>query len=147
MSIGRSVEEWLAADGRALLGAAPADDGLRTVVDEAFARWRFGSALQPCRVVGGDGTVAVVQLRRRGATREMVCLSAWGAGGDVDALLVGAARDAGADVVLRLGAPALRRGFIGVRRLGPTLTCLMLADAPILPLADWQLSMGDVALF
>ena len=147
LSVGRSVEDWLAADGRALLSGRSAGDGLRTAVDEAFARWRFGAALQPCRVIGADGTVAVVQVRARGAARELVCLCAWGAARDVDALLIAAARAAGADVVLRLGAPSIRRGFVGVRALGPRLTCLMLADAPVPPLAHWQLTMGDVALF
>jgi hypothetical protein len=79
--------------------------------------------------------------------RELVCLSAWGTAGDVDALLVAAARESGADVVLRLGPQSLRRGFVGVRALGPRLTCLMLADEPVPPLCDWHLVMGDVALF
>ena len=146
-TIGRSVEEWLATDAAVVLSAHPRTDGLRTSVDEAFARWRFGSALQPCRVIGTGGLVAVVQLRTRGRARELVCLVAWGAARDIDRLLVETARAAEADVVLRLGRPSPSRGFIGVRALGPRLTCLMLADLTPPPLSEWQLTMADVALF
>jgi hypothetical protein len=110
-------------------------------------RWRFGSSLQPCRVVGADGTVAVVQLRRRGPAAELACLVSWGDPKAIDRLLVASARDAHADVVVRLGSPSLHRGFVGVPAMGPRLACLMLTDQPAPPLVDWHLTMADVALF
>jgi GNAT superfamily N-acetyltransferase len=147
LTVGRSVTEWLATDAAVVLAKDVSTAGVRTVISRDFVEWRFNSPLQPCRVVGHGSHVAVVQLRRRGRVRELVCMMSWGAQDAVDALLVQTAHDAGADVVLRLGPPALRRGFVGVRALGPRLTSVMLTDSPVPPLADWHLTMADVALF
>lgn len=147
ISVGRSVDEWLASEASVVLSGSPPTAGARTDIDEAFVRWRFGSPLQPCRVLGGGDTVAIVQARRRGRIAEFVCLASWGPSRAVDRLLVAGAREVGADVVLRLGRPAPSRGFVGVRRLGPRLTCLMLADRPAPGLEEWHLTMGDVGLF
>ncbi len=147
ITTGRSVEEWLSDDADAVLPGSRSRSGLRTVVDIDFARWRYGSPLQPCRVVGGGDTVAVVQVRRRGRITELVRLASWGDPADIDHLLVATAREVGADVVIRLGPARWRRGYIRVPGTGPRLTCLMLVDEPAPPLRDWHLFMGDVALF
>jgi glycosyltransferase involved in cell wall biosynthesis/GNAT superfamily N-acetyltransferase len=147
ITIGRSVEEWLADDAGAVLPGTRGRSGVRTVIDADFARWRFGSPLQPSRVVGRGDLVAVVQVRRRGQITELVGLAGWGNPGDIDRLLVASAREAGADVIIRLGPAKWRSGYIHVPRTGPRLACLMLADEPAPPFEEWHLSMGDVALF
>lgn len=147
VAIGRSVQEWLAADGAEVLPVRRSDSGVRTVIDSAFASWRFGSALQPCRVLGSGKTFVVVEVRRRGVIVELVRMASFGPPRKVDRLLVRAAKDVGADVVIRLGWSAPWRGFVPVPGAGPRLTCLMLADEPMPELKDWHLFMGDVALF
>jgi len=147
VELGRSVEEWLAADGAEVLPVRRSDCGVRTVIDAAFAKWRFGSALQPCRVLGSGTTFAVVEVRRRGSIVELVRMASFGPPRKVDRLLVRAAKQVGADVVIRLGWSAPWRGFFPVPGAGPRLTCLMLADEPMPALTEWHLFMGDVALF
>jgi len=147
ITVGRSVDEWLAADAGAVLPGARSKSGLRTMIDVDFARWRFGSPLQPSRVVGGGDVVAVVQARRRGQVTELVRMASWGEPGAIDRLLVATAREVGADVVIRLGPAKWRRGFFRVPGTGPRLTCLMLADEPVPPADQWHLFMGDIALF
>ena len=147
MDVGRSVEEWLAAEGAHNLPMRRRTSGVRTVFDTEFVHWRFTSPLQPCRVVGKGDTFAIVELRQRGQVTELVRLVSAGDPREVDRLLLHTARAVGADVVLRLGRPALMRGFVGVPGAGPKLTCLMLADVPMPRIEEWHLFMSDVALF
>lgn len=147
VQVGRSIHEWLATDGAEVLPVRRSNCGVRTVIDPAFAQWRYGSALQPCRVVGSGTTFAVVEVRRRGSILELVRMASFGPPRTIDRLLVRAAKEVGADVVIRLGWSAPWRGFISVPGAGPRLTCLMLADEPMPTLDEWHLFMGDVALF
>jgi len=150
MELGSSVQDWLRDDGlaRALRRATPPPAGaLTTSLTAEFMEWRFGSPLQPCRVVEDERAVVVVERRRRGEVIELVCLLGLGAARDVDRLLRRTMREAGADTVLRLGSPAPRRGFLPMPGVGPRLTCRMLGAAPVPALSDWSLTLGDVVLF
>ena len=147
LAIGRSVHEWLADGGFDRYATSTDRRGLTTPLSPEFLRWRFGSSVQPCRVID-DGTAAVVVERRaRGDMLELDCLLALGDPRAVDRLLRRTLADAGADVVMRLGAPNPLAGFTPLPRTGPMLTCRMLRPDPVPRLADWHLSLGDVVLF
>jgi hypothetical protein len=64
-----------------------------------------------------------------------------------DRVAVEAARDAEADYVVRTGLPQLSQGFIPAPGFGPRLTWRSIHQEAKPPLANWDLSMGTVALF
>jgi len=154
VTIGISVDEWLANDGLARwLTASSAHStgehspGVHTPLSVAFIQWRFGSDVQPCRVVADERAAVVVECRRRGQVRELVCLLALGPQKNVDRLLRKAMKASNADVVLRLGAQRPALGWLTVPRTGPRLTCRMLKPEPMPRLDEWHLHLGDVVLF
>ena len=146
LNLGVPIGEWL--DGGGLTRhPLPTGDGLLTAWTPDTLRWRFGSAVQPCRVVDDGRAAVVVERRRRGQVTELVCLLALGSAAATDRLLRRTVREAGADVALRLGRPRPHAGFLPVPGAGPTLTCRMLCPDPVPPLADWDLQLGTVVLF
>ncbi|MGB8858677.1 MAG: GNAT family N-acetyltransferase [Ilumatobacteraceae bacterium] len=148
LSIGTAVGDWLDGGGLGRFPAPAALPGeLHTPLTAEFMRWRFGSSLQPCRVVEVGEAAVVVERRRRGEVTELVCLAAVGDGRAVDRLLRRTMREARADIALRLGAARPSAGFVRVPDSGPMLTCRMLQPVPAPPLADWALQLGDVVLF
>ena len=152
LSVGVSVDDWVANGGFASAVERSARRGsgpgvLATPLSQAFVTWRFGSALQPCRVVDDGKAAVVVERRRRGAVSELVCLLSLGQQRYVDRLLRSTMRDVGADTAIRLGSANLLGGFVSLPRVGPRLTCRMLRPDPVPPLHDWALTLGDVVLF
>jgi len=150
LSVGVPVAEWLAAGGlTAALARAPQPEPgtISTQLNEAFLRWRYGSAVQPCRVVADASGAVIVERRRRGEMTELVCLLGLGSQRSVDRLLRRTRRETGADVVLRLGAAAPLNGFLPMPKVGPRLTCRMLCPDPMPTREEWSLSLGDVVLF
>lgn len=145
------------ADDRAvreLLSAQPATGGVRTDVDPAHLRWRFGG-FPPngyrALTVGSDvrcGAVAY-RLRRRGAGTEAVIGALLAPGGDrrVARRLVGAVmRATRADYALASGGGVLG-GMVPLPRQGPVLTWRGLDGSAMPPLARWHLAMGDIEQF
>jgi len=152
LSVGVAVDDWVASGGFASAVERSAMRGprpgvLATPLTEAFVTWRFGSALQPCRVVDDAKAAVVVERRRRGAVSELVCLLSLGQQCDVDRLLRRTMREVGADTAIRLGSANLLGGFVPLPRVGPRLTCRMLRPDPVPTLQDWALTLGDVVLF
>jgi GNAT superfamily N-acetyltransferase len=138
-----------------LLDTYPARSGLRTRLSGEFLRWRYGTPLLAYRAVVARGGlangVALLRVRRRGRAREAVLCEVLAPEGDVRierALVAEAARQAGADYVLRLGGRAFERsGFVRLPGQGPVLTRRAAAtDAPA-ELNAWHLTLGDVGLF
>lgn len=121
-------------------------DGLRTRRDDDYFAWRYGFEPLHYRLLPSARGCAVFRVRRRGRATEAVVaeLSADSAARRrrVVAAVLRATR---ADYAIMIGAPTL--GAIPVPGMGPTLTCLPLSDAAVLPLPSWRLQMGDVELF
>jgi GNAT superfamily N-acetyltransferase len=115
---------------------------------EAFVAWRYGTALLGYRAVTNAGTTLVVRGRHRGAARELVVADALGlAAKPADAAASEALSQSGFDHALRCGGADARHGFVPLSGGGPTLTFRSLHLAATPPLANWNLSMGDVELF
>ncbi|MEQ1701858.1 MAG: GNAT family N-acetyltransferase [Ilumatobacteraceae bacterium] len=150
ISVGADVNEWLRSGGldRSLAFGHPAAAGtLSTPITPEYVAWRFGSPLQPCRVIEDDRATVIVERRRRGEVIELVCMAAFGSPRAIDRLLRRTLRPAEADLALRLGSPAPLRGFLPLPGVGPRLTCRMLGAEPTPALPNWSLSLGDVVLF
>lgn len=150
MSVGVAVADWLGSGGlaRALALHEPAAAGtLATPITDEFVAWRFGSSLQPCRVIEDDRAIVIVERRRRGEVAELVSLLSFGPRRAVDRLLRRTLRSADADLAIRLGAPNPLLGFLPLPGVGPRLTCRMLRPVPVPSLPEWSLSLGDVVLF
>ena len=64
-----------------------------------------------------------------------------------DRLAGRALREAGADYVLRLGAPRPGAGFLPLPGAGPVMTWRAVTDAGMPPLSNWLLGLGDIELF
>lgn len=148
IDVGASVSAWLDAGGlqRAPVRTARAG-ALSTSVTDEFVRWRFGSAVQPCRVVHDRHAAVVVERRTRGQVVELVCLLGLGPQRSIDRLLRRTMREVDADLALRLGAASPLSRFVPLPTVGPRLTCRMLRPEPMPKLADWDLELGDVVLF
>jgi glycosyltransferase involved in cell wall biosynthesis/GNAT superfamily N-acetyltransferase len=148
LAIGRPFDKW--ADDN--VGLAPASDlpirTLATNVSDEFYRWRFGGDLLGYRVVENDAGAAVVRARQRGRALELVHLASFGlAPSDADVLTGASVAHAGADHVIRLGAPNPRHGFVPLPGSGPVLTWRALNEQGQPPLPNWSLTMGDIELF
>ena len=94
----------------------------------------------------GDGGI-VVRLRRRGQARELVLRDRIGLDEAAAGKLVArVASDTAADHVVRLARPSIRSGFIPLPGGAPVLACRPLNQEAMAPLANWDLTMGDVEL-
>ena len=147
LTIGCSVDDWLANGGMAGRRTA-ADDvrSLRTRVDDEFLRWRFGTPLLGYRVVDRKGTAIILRSRRRGSATELVVATGFGTATAIDRLAAKAAKQAGADYALRLGASDLSTGYAPLPGGGPRLTWRAVNDLGMPPLSNWALSLGDEEL-
>jgi hypothetical protein len=94
--------------------------------------------------------LVLFRLRRRGSAVEaVVCdLLLPEPSPEIErSLLRAVARSTAATYLIRLGRPIIAPGpFVRVPRIGPTLTCRRLDGAPVPPLRDWDLTLGDVEL-
>jgi glycosyltransferase involved in cell wall biosynthesis/GNAT superfamily N-acetyltransferase len=121
---------------------------LSTRMSSEFLTWRYGAEFLGYRFVPqGDGGV-VVRLRHRGLAKELVLLASLGLEESAVAKVVALiAAETGADHVVWLGRPDVRRGFISLPGGGPVMTWRSVNTESMPPLANWQLTMGDVELF
>lgn len=145
--VGTAFTEWIE---RFRCTPEPADSvrSITTNESAAFLRWRYGLASMHYRVLEGNDGAAVVRVRRRGTTRELVLLDSFGLSPrKVDVLARTALQPTGSDHVLRLGPGAATTGFVPLPRGGPVLTWRALNEAGMPPLSNWSLIMGDVELF
>ncbi len=149
-SLGVAFDDWFTDDHRSPSLRGHDARALATAWTTERLRWRFGGALMGYRVIPGaaPGSGVVVRLRRRGRARELVSLVALGVDpAEADRLVVRAVRGSDVTHVLRLGAPAIARGFVPVPRVGPVLAWRALDMQAAPPLPQWSLTMGDVELF
>ncbi|MDO8362930.1 MAG: GNAT family N-acetyltransferase [Actinomycetota bacterium] len=147
LAVGVHIDEWLAAGGFDRYSTATPAGRLATALSPDLMRWRFGSALQPCRVLDDGNAAAVIECRTRGAVTELVCLLGLGEPVALDRLLRRTMREVRADTVLRLGQRRPATGFFPMPAVGPRLTCRMLGAEPVPKLPEWALTLGDVVLF
>jgi len=141
---------------RGALALAPRrrDGRLRTRLDEAVLRWRYGG-FPPLGYRGivdpVSGGTAIVRLRTRGDATEAAIDDVLTVDDDPRAVAhaaVVAARASGADyAILTTARPLGRSGFVPVPRRGPILTWRALASATKPRLDQWRLVLGDVELF
>ena len=131
-----------------LLARLP-DDRIRTHLDVEVLRWRYGFGPLHYRGLREDGGIVLFRLRRRGPATECVVGHLVAPTDDVAGrLLRHVAKVSRADQVLQITArPHLRGGYLPLPGGGPILTWRDLAESGPPPLADWDLTMGDVELF
>ena len=146
IEVGVTIDEWLSSHS---VDTADRDSGARTIrtaVDDAHLRWRFGLPALHYRVVEDEAATVVVRLRRRGRAMELVQASTLvGTRRDADRLTATTLSSTGADHALRLGGAGT--GFVPLPGGGPLLTWRSLAMAGCPPLPCWSLSMSDIELF
>jgi GNAT superfamily N-acetyltransferase len=139
----------------ALLDGRAGTRGLRTRRTTDYLAWRYGFEPLGYRALaaGSDPAegVAVFRVRRRGhAAEAALCEILVPQSGERTArhLARAVARATGADYVVRLGGAAPAAGFLPLPNQGPILTWRALATTATEPppLADWELSLGDVEL-
>ena len=119
-----------------------------THMTDDFLRWRYTQDFLDFRVIRSGRGLVLVQFRMRGDSLECLVADSFGlTPQERDRAAVEAARDAVADYVVRTGAPLLAQGFIPVPRFGPRLTWRTVHQEAMPPLANWDLSMGTIALF
>jgi len=148
LDVGVDVEEWLAGGGPAGRWGTPTDvRDIRTALDEDYLAWRFPSTLLGYRVVEDDQAAAVVRLRRRGTSTELVLAEGFGPQREVDRVVAAAARAAEASYTVRLGAPQMSSMVLRLPGGGPVLTWRGVCTEGMPPLPNWSLTMGDVELF
>ena len=137
-----------------LLSAQRATPALRTRRSPEFLRWRYG--FEPLRyraVLAGESArdgLAIVRLRNRGTSRELVICDTLVPNGDDEAigrLARTALQQSGADYALRVGGTLVDSGFFRLPRQGPILTWREVREKHQPRLGDWRLTMGDVELF
>ncbi len=148
LGIGETIDEWLRHGGVA--GRRPdAVDvrEVRTRVDEAFLRWRFGGSLLQYQVVDNGEAAIIVRARRRGSATELAVVAGFGDGPMVDRLAARTAREAGCSYAIRLGQPRASKLFVPLPGGGPVLTWRAVNDTGMPPLSNWALTLGDVELF
>lgn len=128
----------------------PANDvrTIQTHTTPDYLRWRYGGPLGGFRVVENHGGIAIVQFRRRGGAVECDLVEWFGLNlVEAERLAVDAARQHGAQVVVRTGAADPARGFLGVPGGGPVMTWRSVNAHAMPPLANWDLTMGTLAAF
>ena len=101
----------------------------------------------PVTILDDGDAAVVVRARRRGEATEVSAVQVFGNPAGADRLAVHAARDVGADYVLRAGAVNPATGFVPLPGGGPRLTWRALTNAGMPPLPSWALSLGDIELF
>jgi GNAT superfamily N-acetyltransferase len=145
-----SAEDVLADDAEvaALIKSLP-DTRIRTDLDVEVLRWRYGFGPLHYRGIRTSGGIALFRLRRRGPAIECVVghLLAPDAvtAGELLRRIVKISR---ADQVLQItDRPHLRGGFLPLPGGGPIFTWRELNHTQMPPLAQWELTMGDVELF
>ena len=148
MAVGETIEEWLRRGGVAGRRPEPADvREVRTRVDDAFLRWRFGGSLLHYQVVDDGEAAVIVRARRRGSATELAVVAGFGDGPMVDRLAARTAREAGCSYAIRLGRPRASKLFVPLPGGGPVLTWRAVNDTGMPPLSNWALTLGDVELF
>lgn len=150
-SIGSSVdsviEEVLAARDSEVVERS-GSRVLRTEMSDEFLRWRYAQSFLDARALRAAGGFVIVQFRSRGTATECLILDSFGVSAkERDRVAIEAARDAGADYVVRSGLPSWGLGFVPVYGMGPRLTWRGIAVHAMPALGNWDLSMGTVALF
>lgn len=148
LDIGLDVDTWL--DDHDPCADPPADPRrIVTPTSRDIWRWRFGGDLLGYRVVEStDGAAAVVvRARRRGASTELVQAATWGHPAAVEDACRRALQASGADHLLAIGRPDVRRGRLPVPGVGPRLVMRSVSGLAVPPLANWALTLGDVELF
>jgi GNAT superfamily N-acetyltransferase len=138
------------AEVESLLARMPST-GIRTDLDVEVLRWRYGFAplhYRGVRMRDGGG-IGLFRLRRRGPALE--CVVGHLLAPDDTArgrLLTRIAKLSGADQVLQIAdRPYWAGGYLPLPGGGPVLTWRALNGTTMPPLAEWQLTMGDVELF
>lgn len=136
------------AEVAALVAALP-DDRIRTDLDAAVLRWRYGFGPLHYRAVREAGGIGLFRLRTRGAATECVVGHLLAPTDDVAGrLLRRIAKVSRADQVLQItDRPHLRGGFLPLPGGGPVVTWRALGHTTMPPLERWALTMGDVELF
>jgi hypothetical protein len=149
-AVAESMNELLAAAERDRHIREPVDNvrAISTHSTDDFLRWRYGSTLTGTRLVThGDGAV-IVTARRRGQALECSVLDSFALNPvDADRAAVGAARDMGADFVIRTGRPSVSGGFVPAPGFGPRLVWRSVRANACPPLANWQIPLGTIASF
>jgi len=119
-----------------------------THMTDDFLRWRYTQEFLDFRVIRSGRGVVLVQFRMRGDSLECLVADSFGVTAqERDRAAVEAARDAEADYVVRTGAPLLSQGFIPAPGFGPLLTWRGVHQEAMPPPANWDVSMGTIALF
>ena len=148
MGVGETIDDWLHRGGAAGREAAPVDvREVRTRLDEAFLRWRFGTPLLHYQVVDDGEAAIIVRTRRRGSATELAVVAGFGAAKSVDRLAASTAREASCSYAIRLGRPRVSKLFVPLPGGGPVLTWRAVNDTGMPPLSNWALTLGDVELF
>lgn len=141
-TIGVDAAAWLDT-GPTLHPHGGHDRELRTDRTEAYLRWRYGDGPVTYRAVSGPEGTAVVRVRRRGATTELVLADTFGTPPHGPVTLL---RLAGCNHALGLGRPDWRHGLMPAPGQGPILTWRGVNRQAMPPPANWALSLGDVEL-
>lgn len=120
--------------------------GVQSRRDRAHLEWRYGGFGElGYRAVPHRGGFAVFRLRRRGHALEAAMVEALGVS-DPAGILHTVADLSRADHAVRVGRPSWRHGELPIPGGGPVLTWRGLHQRAPLPLAEWQLSLGDIEL-
>jgi GNAT superfamily N-acetyltransferase len=124
-------------------------DRIRTDLDPAVLRWRYGFGPLHYRAIRVDRGLTLFRLRRRGPAVEAVVGHVLAPDRRTAGRLIRAvARTTRADQVLQITRqPHLGAGFLPLPGVGPILTWRALSEERTPPLDDWALTMGDVELF
>lgn len=141
------IEDVIAARNRLVPENSTART-LNTQMTNEFLRWRYTQDFLDFRVIRSGRGVVLVQFRMRGDSLECLVADSFGLSAEErDRAVVEAARDAEADYVVRTGEPLLSQGFVPVPGFGPRLAWRSIHQEAMPTLANWDLSMGTVALF
>lgn len=146
---GADAATWMHDNAITLNFDHPDDDvrTIRTNTSLPFLQWRYGSDLLGYRVLEHDGAAALVRARRRGAATELTTVfTLRGTPGQGDGAVARSLEETGADYAIRTGPANVRNGFVPLPNAGPMLTWRALADRGMPPLANWNLTLGDLEL-
>ncbi len=151
----RVLDELTDADLAALVSASDSEPELRTHRTVEHLRWRYGFEPLHYRAVtapaGAGGGLAVFRLRARGrAVEAAVCELLAPDDAVRRQLLAQVAATTGADYLMAVARPpaAARRWLVPLPGQGPILTWRAVSprSRPV-PLAAWDLGLGDIELF
>ncbi len=118
---------------------------LRTHATIGFLQWRYGDPVLGARLITHGAGAVIVAGRRRGDALECVVLESLALSPlDVDRAVAEAARDMGADHVIRVGEGCVSTGFIPLPGLGPHLSWRPVGTRSCPPLANWDVSLGTL---